>query len=75
MRLCLRALSGQGPLANAQLPPNFLPIRATTYFTNAGSPGYIFANVGNYVMILNNDGTRVRFQAMVLSCYVHQHYP
>jgi Arylsulfotransferase (ASST)/Ser-Thr-rich glycosyl-phosphatidyl-inositol-anchored membrane family len=47
--------------ANAQVPTNFPTFTITTCDTNAVSDGYIILNGGNYVIMLNNDGTPVWF--------------
>ena len=63
--LALFALTG--PKTQAQVPTNFLAVTITTCDSNAVSGGYIFLNGGNYVMILNNDGTPIWYQSTPMS--------
>src|SRR6266852_6173825 len=63
-------------IARAQLPTNFPSLTVTTNYPSAVANGYVFmannltpTNVGNYVMIITNDGTPIWYKALTNAGY------
>jgi hypothetical protein len=72
---CFSAIAGlliaAADIAYAQVPTNFPTLTVTTNYPSAVANGYVFlannltpTNVGNYVMIITNDGTPIWYRAL-----------